>query len=595
MFTEFSSPGGDMYMDATDNGYSSTPVIGGLRVEEPNKTPSRSFTPTRTLATTPSRVILNNSIHTSKVTTIYDQISDWFDSEIDRRRLRGSLFFASISAIAFFVCYLLCKINIFSPFSSIYGVTASFTTLSSYLLILLSGFVYFVYSNIFLRCFYKVDQDEKLSPLKFETWVACALTLSVNYFISFLLIKNVNLTESGLMALVLYLSVTIAGVGTVLRGDYQLLFSGNAVQMSFWNSIISMFAIRGETVLVHSLKAATKTIAAALVLGFVLGPFLFGFSSILVFFHPSLYQILFGVTVFHIMIGKALTRIVKSIVLQPIAFPLPPAYVVSSPTPEQTRNLINVIESQHKLLKLFAFFDLRRIGWNDSKRRLEVFSLSQPGGHPRNWSALSSACLRVLEEAKSEIEIALSRYTGSFDDNEDEDAIDREMLLMPMKARKQLYSSAIRQRHRVALRPAVSKPSVFKSKKWIVENDAPLIPDYNLQLSTLAVEGFFKLVVKSFSEDRFGMVLKDLNIIIRSLCSLIQTIDKYFRARATVPHDGVSVEGVHKLNLTLQSALIHIHNEFGNHLKDIGLSPRELECMKMICEMEWSKVSNSSI
>ncbi|KAK6058785.1 hypothetical protein COOONC_03641 [Cooperia oncophora] len=36
----------------------------------------------------------------------------------------------------------------------------------------------------------------------------------------------------------------------------------------------------------------------------------------------------------------------------PISFPLPPAYAVHTPTPEQTRTLPIVLDSQHPLLKL---------------------------------------------------------------------------------------------------------------------------------------------------------------------------------------------------------------------------------------------------
>ncbi|PIO73549.1 hypothetical protein TELCIR_04474 [Teladorsagia circumcincta] len=39
--------------------------------------------------------------------------------------------------------------------------------------------------------------------------------------------------------------------------------------------------------------------------------------------------------------------------------------------------------------------------------------------------------------------------------------VDREMLMMPHKSRKQLYSSAVRQRHRVAIRPVARQPSSF--------------------------------------------------------------------------------------------------------------------------------------
>ncbi|KIH44037.1 hypothetical protein ANCDUO_25949, partial [Ancylostoma duodenale] len=155
---------------------------------------------------------------------------------------------------------------------------------------------------------------------------------------------------------------------------------------------------------------------------------------------------------------------------QPISFLLPPPFVVHTPTPEQTRTLTNVLDSQDGLLKLFAFTDLRRIAWTDRNRRLEVFSLSQPGGHPRNWTNVSTTCINILERIRSDLEqppvsdeypipptsiisggelgtrtVASSRLPGGpcldgdMADMSEEDLVevDREMLMMPHKSRKQ--------------------------------------------------------------------------------------------------------------------------------------------------------------
>ena len=44
-----------------------------------------------------------------------------------------------------------------------------------------------------------------------------------------------------------------------------------------------------------------------------------------------------------------------------------------------------------------AYQDLCEVASHSPSRRQEIFSLSQPGGHPHNWLAISVSCLRLLQ------------------------------------------------------------------------------------------------------------------------------------------------------------------------------------------------------
>ncbi|KAG5286465.1 hypothetical protein AALO_G00015140 [Alosa alosa] len=50
------------------------------------------------------------------------------------------------------------------------------------------------------------------------------------------------------------------------------------------------------------------------------------------------------------------------------------------------------------IMKFLALQDLALLSQHSVMRRLEVFSLSQPGGHPHNWNAISKECLSLLTE-----------------------------------------------------------------------------------------------------------------------------------------------------------------------------------------------------
>uniref|UniRef100_A0A1I7XES2 Ammonium_transp domain-containing protein n=1 Tax=Heterorhabditis bacteriophora TaxID=37862 RepID=A0A1I7XES2_HETBA len=273
-----------------------------------------------------------------------------------------------------------------------------------------------------------------------------------------------------------------------------------------------------------------------------LGSLIFGISSLFYLLSISFYFTCGILILGQLFATKALMKLVRQIVMKPFTFPLPPPFAVHSPKPEQTRTLTTVLGSHDKLLKLFAFFDLRRIAWTDRIRRQEVFSLSQPGGHPRNWSAVSSSCVQVLDGVRHQLEIVSVTSSLSRDiDDDDDDELDKEMLMMPYKTRKQLYSSAIRKRHRTALRPSIPKKvlpgpqGIWLSKlSSIMPDKQATISRYDANLCILAIESLYMLIVESYHDDRYGVVLKDLAAIIGTLLSLISTIDKFFRSRADV-------------------------------------------------------------
>ncbi|XP_067309152.1 nucleoporin NDC1 isoform X1 [Pseudorasbora parva] len=57
-----------------------------------------------------------------------------------------------------------------------------------------------------------------------------------------------------------------------------------------------------------------------------------------------------------------------------------------------------LVEKDTSVMKFLALQDLALLSQHSLSRRLEVFSLSQPGGHPHNWNAISKECLSLLSE-----------------------------------------------------------------------------------------------------------------------------------------------------------------------------------------------------
>nr|XP_013001713.1 nucleoporin NDC1 [Cavia porcellus] len=75
-------------------------------------------------------------------------------------------------------------------------------------------------------------------------------------------------------------------------------------------------------------------------------------------------------------------------------FPVQPPFAE-----ESDECLPKVLNSNPPLIiKYLALQDLMLLSQYSSSRRQEVFSLSQPGGHPHNWTAISRECLSLLND-----------------------------------------------------------------------------------------------------------------------------------------------------------------------------------------------------
>ncbi|MEE6495595.1 hypothetical protein FKM82_002092 [Ascaphus truei] len=70
--------------------------------------------------------------------------------------------------------------------------------------------------------------------------------------------------------------------------------------------------------------------------------------------------------------------------------------VQSSFAEEADQCLPYVLSCHTPLVKYLALQDLTLLSQYSPSRRQEVFSLSQPGGHPHNWTAISRECLSLL-------------------------------------------------------------------------------------------------------------------------------------------------------------------------------------------------------
>ncbi|XP_026231184.1 nucleoporin NDC1 [Anabas testudineus] len=76
------------------------------------------------------------------------------------------------------------------------------------------------------------------------------------------------------------------------------------------------------------------------------------------------------------------------------------SFPVQSSFTEDAHQCISKVltDKQPMILKFLALQDLALLSQHSPSRRCEVFSLSQPGGHPHNWNAISKECLSLMTD-----------------------------------------------------------------------------------------------------------------------------------------------------------------------------------------------------
>ncbi|OBS76683.1 hypothetical protein A6R68_16865 [Neotoma lepida] len=232
-------------------------------------------------------------------------------------------------------------------------------------------------------------------------------------------------------------------------------------------------------------------------------------------------------------------------------FPIQPPFAE-----ESDECLPKVLNSNPPLIiKYLALQDLMLLSQYSPSRRQEVFSLSQPGGHPHNWTAISRECLNLLNDMTQKLvlyqEAAATngRMSSSYsmepkklsspEETTFQTPKSSQMPSMPPLVKTSLFSPKLPT-------PDVSNPlgtpfgsSVvnrmagifdiknFLSKRVLIMYFFSKHPEASIQavfsdaqMHIWALEGLSHLVAASFTEDRFGVVQTTLPAILNTLLTL---------------------------------------------------------------------------
>ncbi|EGI69334.1 PREDICTED: nucleoporin NDC1 [Acromyrmex echinatior] len=277
----------------------------------------------------------------------------------------------------------------------------------------------------------------------------------------------------------------------------------------------------------------------------------------------------------------------------PFKFGLSGAY-----TPDSSETTLIDVLSMDKIpiMQHLGYLDLVTLAQKEKMRRSILFTLSQPGGHPYNWNCVVQKSTKLLEKfsldlnaisIKSQDQSCYSTLTARVPPVQQSKYIyhmrklvsDTAPISVSEDVREAPYSGSfiqkfIKQKKDAFTAYLLSKPLI----NYIFGEQDDNKIRYALQNGQLviwAAEAISSLTVFSLSEDSYGIVQKDVPVIINTLLSVKQALDKLSKsamlARKMQADDKLIREIFTSLRSAIKRSLYRIVTNFEPYINDLSL------------------------
>ncbi|XP_032516058.2 nucleoporin NDC1 [Danaus plexippus] len=265
---------------------------------------------------------------------------------------------------------------------------------------------------------------------------------------------------------------------------------------------------------------------------------------------------------------------------------------------EKQMTLYDALSQRSQFTGYLGAIDLKHLSMVDPVRRSQIFTLSQPGGHPRNWNNLLEKCLFIIKEFNKELD-SVNGDTNSVDDIHLRKGLSKIPLTPPSS-----YSGALRN---MAQSPHLLELKEHKSYKLETTFAATAKEEFNNFLQKLCqkpginyffgemvntklkfifiqaqpvmwtCEGLSYIVSASLKEDKYGIVQNDLPLVLSTLVNLKQNLDKLTKPgivpRKHILNDVLAIKIKSALLSSVKRSLYRIVITFSKFIHEIPLDP----------------------
>ncbi|XP_034174508.2 nuclear division cycle 1 [Osmia lignaria lignaria] len=254
------------------------------------------------------------------------------------------------------------------------------------------------------------------------------------------------------------------------------------------------------------------------------------------------------------------------------------------------------------IMQHLGYLDLVTLAQKDKMRRSILFTLSQPGGHPYNWNCileksiglvkkfaddLSAACVKVQEPLTFNVSSTATMTSTSTFQKEYvyhmRSLVRQEMPIsmgetdVKKDVDNELFiQKFIKTKWNNFLTYLLSKPLIFYVFGEIEGGKVCHIL-FNGQSAIWAAEAISSLAVLSLSEDPYGIVQKDLPLIIHTLFALKQALDKLQKSNIMIKRQDEDDQFIKQMFNSLRAAtkrsIYRIITNFEAYIGDLSLEP----------------------
>ncbi|XP_050348971.1 nucleoporin NDC1 [Nymphalis io] len=245
--------------------------------------------------------------------------------------------------------------------------------------------------------------------------------------------------------------------------------------------------------------------------------------------------------------------------------------------------------------------DLKYMSLMDHTRRSQIFTLSQPGGHPRNWNNLLEKCLQMINQFNSELEkINNDSHSVEAENQHTRKAFNtvapitppsvysrslRNMAesphLLELKDHNKnkvddTFATAMKEEFKNFLLKLCQKPGINYFFGELVDTKLKFIL-IQAQPVIWTCEGLAYIVSASLKEDKYGVVQNDLPIVISTFIYLKQNLDKLTKPglvpRKHILNDVLAIKIRNALLSSVKRSLYKIVMTFSKFIHEIPLDP----------------------
>ncbi|CAK1544051.1 unnamed protein product [Leptosia nina] len=283
---------------------------------------------------------------------------------------------------------------------------------------------------------------------------------------------------------------------------------------------------------------------------------------------------------------NAMRAVFNIVLTEPMKFPI---------ESDKNVNLCGALSQRSQFTGFLGAQDLKILAMTDPARRLQVFTLSQPGGHPRNWNNLLESCLIVIKEFNKELENINSdnQIVGIKEVSYRKPLIDspaspiefsrtiRNMAQSPQALdiksldkdnTENAFVVTIKQEFNNFLQRLCQKPGIHYFFGELTDTKLKFIL-LQAQPVMWTCEGLAQIVALSLNEDKYGVVQNDLPIVMAALINLKQNLEKLSKpglvSRKQILNDGFAIRTKAALLSAVKRSIYKIVITFSKYINEI--------------------------